>query len=102
LDLHNSRKDNELREYCFIKSEYLQVVENSQHDSKNNHNNATMPQETGHKAKNMNYDVEEIPGNDKDQYQGNDKDSQLEELVKGNIRKTCHRNRVSQILSTLS
>jgi hypothetical protein len=37
-------------------------------------------------VKNMDYDVEEIPGNDKDQYQGNDKDSQLEELVKGNIR----------------
>jgi hypothetical protein len=45
-----------------------------------------MPQETGHKVKDMYDDVEEIADDDKDQYQSNDKDSQLKELVKGNIR----------------
>jgi hypothetical protein len=61
-------------------------MENTQHDSKHHNNDTTMPQETGHKMKDMGDDMEKITNDDKDQYQGNDKDSQLEELIKGDIR----------------
>jgi hypothetical protein len=60
-------------------------MENTQHDSKHHNNDTTMPQEIGHKMKDMDNDMEEIADDDKDQYQGNDKDSQLEELIKGDI-----------------
>jgi hypothetical protein len=46
------------------KLEYFQVVKNKQYDSEHNNNNATMPQETAHKMKDMYDDVKKITNDD--------------------------------------
>jgi hypothetical protein len=50
-------------------------MENTQHDSEHNNNNTTMPQEAGHKMKDMYDDVEEITDDDENQYRSDDQDS---------------------------
>lgn len=72
-------------------------MENTQHNSEHNHNNATMPQETGHKMKDMYDDMEEITDDDENQYRSNDQDSQLEELVRRNTRQICYSSHISNI-----
>ena len=59
-------------------------MKNNQYDRECNQNQAAMPQKVCQKVKDVHDDVEKVSYDDEDQDNGNDQNSQLDELVKCN------------------